>query len=255
MMRVGTAGWANPSDEKVNREPGLTHLQRYAQLFNSVEINSSFYRLHRRETYERWAASTGSDFRFSVKIPKAISHDAALRCSSVILDEFVEGVRGLGSKLAVLLLQLAPQAECEPRVARRFFRELKSRIEVPIVCEPRHPSWASSSVERLFREFQISWVSADPVRVLHAHAPIGDIQYYRLHGSPRVYWSSYADADLRDLSERMTSERRRVAQEWCIFDNTAAGAAWLNARLLNTYLCVAANRARRATGTQRFVVS
>jgi uncharacterized protein YecE (DUF72 family) len=245
-FRVGTAGWANPSHQQAIREAGLSHLQHYAQRFNCVEINSSFYRLHRRATYERWARDTESDFRFAVKVPKAISHDAALRCPPEELDEFLESVQGLGAKLAVLLLQLPPQSEFQLGVARRFFGQLRDRIEVSVVCEPRHPSWAATSAARLLREFKISWVSADPERVSRAPGRDEGFRYYRLHGSPRLYWSSYADAELRSLANQMTQEQRRIPQLWCIFDNTAAGAAWLNAQSLNALLHTVRRRARTA---------
>jgi uncharacterized protein YecE (DUF72 family) len=244
VIRVGTAGWANPSDQQENRQPGCTHLQHYAQHFNCVEINSSFDSLHRRSTYERWADSTAVDFRFSVKIPRTLSHDTALRCSSAELDEFVDGVLGLGAKLAVLLLQLPPQAHFQPRVARQFLSRLTGRIEVPIVCEPRHPSWAEEGAERLLRDLKISRADADPERVAHVWTDTEPVHYYRLHGSPRLYWSSYTDAYLRALTVQMTSERTGSSQLWCIFDNTAAGAAWLNARAINKRLAARAGASR-----------
>jgi uncharacterized protein YecE (DUF72 family) len=246
-FRVGTAGWANPSDQQAIREAGLSHLQHYAQRFNCVEINSSFYRLHRRATYERWARDTESDFRFAVKMPKAISHDAGLSCPPEELNEFLKSVKGLGAKLAVLLLQLPPQSEFQLGMARRFLRQLRDRIEVPVVCEPRHPSWAATSAARLLHEFNISWVCADPERVSRASGRDEGLRYYRLHGSPRLYWSSYADADLRSLANQMTQERASVSQLWCIFDNTAAGAAWLNAQSLNTLLYKVRRRAHTAS--------
>jgi uncharacterized protein YecE (DUF72 family) len=236
VTRVGTAGWANPGDQRDERKPGLTHLQHYAERFNCTEINSSFYRLHRRATYERWAQSTPSDFSFAVKMPKALSHDTALRCLPGDLDEFLESVQGLGSKLAVLLLQLPPRSEFQPRIARRFFALLTKRTPVPVVCEPRHPSWSAAGAQRLFGEFDISWVFADPVRVSHAWRCTGRILYHRLHGAPHIYWSSYSAGYLRDLAAELTQERGCVRQVWSIFDNTAAGAAWLNAQSLNDYL-------------------
>jgi uncharacterized protein YecE (DUF72 family) len=235
-IRVGTAGWANPADQRDRREPGLTHLQHYAQRFNCVEINSSFYRPHRRATYERWARSCGDEFRFSVKIPKALSHEAALRCSDAELGEFAESVRGLGTKLAVLLLQLPAQSEFRAPIARQFLVRLRECIAVPIVCEPRHPSWGHDGAERLLRDLDVSRVCADPERVPHAAGNDESLRYYRLHGSPRIYWSSYADAYLQNLAVAMNGIKESRSQVWCIFDNTAAGAAWLNAQSMNDYL-------------------
>jgi len=235
-IRIGTAGWGNPRHERDLRPPARSHLEHYAACFNCVEINSSFYRLHHCKTYERWAASTGLNFRFCVKIPKIISHDSALRGCRDELDAFVGSVRGLGSKLALLLLQLPPQVEWHPGVVRRFVALLRNRIEVPVVCEARHPSWSGAGAERLLTQFGISVVSAHPVRLPRNWTLPGGIRYYRLHGSPRVYWSSYSESCLQGLAERIAAERDNFSQVWCIFDNTAAGAAWVNAHLLQRKL-------------------
>ncbi|HXH75486.1 MAG TPA: DUF72 domain-containing protein [Bacteriovoracaceae bacterium] len=78
-MKIGTAGWSIPEDFADNFVPDGSHLQRYSQEFNMVEINSSFYKEHLSKTYLRWASDVPDDFRFSVKISKAFTHDSGLR--------------------------------------------------------------------------------------------------------------------------------------------------------------------------------
>src|ERR1700761_7871846 len=105
---VGCAGW-NLRKELVESFPlDGTHLQRYAARLNCVEINSSFYRSHRKTTYERWAASTPADFRFSVKLPKHITHVCRLVDVERHIRQFVDETSGLGSKLGPILVQLPP---------------------------------------------------------------------------------------------------------------------------------------------------
>jgi uncharacterized protein YecE (DUF72 family) len=236
VIRIGTSGWGNPPAQRELRSPQRSHLEHYAACFNCVEINSSFYRLHQPKTYERWAALTDRNFRFCVKIPQSISHDSALRGCRNELDEFVDSVSGLGGKLAALLLQLPPQAEWHPAVARGFFSLLQDRIDVPVVCEPRHPSWSDAAAARLLAQFGISLVCAHPVRVARSWSLPSGIRYHRLHGSPRVYWSSYAESDLQELAIRIEDDSANSSQVWCIFDNTAAGAAWENAQTLQAKL-------------------
>ena len=229
-IRIGTAGWGN---SRVYRKPAnRSSLEHYGTYFNCVEINSSFYRTHQRSTYERWAASTGRSFRFCVKIPQVISHDAALRGCRDEVQVFWDGVQGLGKKLGVLLLQLPPKVEWDARVAKRFFGLLRSCTTVPLVCEPRHPSWSGLGVERLFKEFGISLVCADPVRLPRSWTLSAGIRYYRLHGSPRIYWSNYPPSQLDALAGQIAGERASFPEIWCIFDNTAGGAAWDNAKSL-----------------------
>src|ERR1700710_2503714 len=108
-LRVGTAGWSVPSRYTAEVPAGGSHLERYARRLNAVEINSSFYRPHQRKTYERWARSTPAAFRFSVKVPKAMTHDRRLVDCGALIDRFVAEVTGLGNKLGVLLVQLPPK--------------------------------------------------------------------------------------------------------------------------------------------------
>jgi hypothetical protein len=88
---------------------GGSQLERYARALNAVEINSSFYRPHQRKTYDRWAESTPEAFRFSVKMPRTITHNDRLANCDAMLDRLIAEVTGLGDKLGVLLVQLPPK--------------------------------------------------------------------------------------------------------------------------------------------------
>jgi uncharacterized protein YecE (DUF72 family) len=169
-FRIGTAGWNVPSQYLDRVPPGGSHLQRYARCLNAVEINSSFYRPHRRITYQRWAHSVPDNFRFSVKVPKTITHEAGLADCGALLDRFVDEVTGLGDKLAVLLVQLPPTSALEKRVANTFFRDLSARIDTDVVLEPRHASWFAPGVDDWPAKRRIARVAADPARVARRRA-------------------------------------------------------------------------------------
>jgi uncharacterized protein YecE (DUF72 family) len=233
-IRIGTAGWSVPSLYRNEVPPGGSHLERYAKLLNVVEINSSFYRPHRRATYQRWAQSTPNDFRFSVKLPRAMTHDAGLAGCSAALDRFVTEVTGLGDKLGVLLVQLPPKSAFRKRIAAGFFRALRARIDADVALEPRHASWFTPAVDDWLAEHRIARVAADPAPVGGAGDPGGwsGLSYYRWHGSPRKYYSDYDAAGLAALKQRTEEDRVRKTSAWCIFDNTAAGAALGNALAL-----------------------
>ena len=93
VVRVGRAGWSLPGAVIADFPADGSHLQRYAGRLSCVEINSSFYRPYRAATYERWAQSVPDDFRFSVKLPRAITHDGQLRNAGAQLDDFLAQVR------------------------------------------------------------------------------------------------------------------------------------------------------------------
>jgi uncharacterized protein YecE (DUF72 family) len=236
-FRIGTAGWSVPSQYLDRVPPGGSHLQRYARRLNAAEINSSFYRPHRRTTYQRWAQSVPDDFRFSVKVPKAITHEAGLADCGALLDRFVDEVRGLGDKLAVLLLQLPPTSALSKCVANGFFRDLRARIDADVVLEPRHASWFAPGVDDWLANRRIARCAADPAKVAGAGEPGGwnELVYYRWHGSPRIYYSEYGAAALKALKRRL-EDRARASLTWCIFDNTASGAALGNALTLKRSL-------------------
>jgi uncharacterized protein YecE (DUF72 family) len=234
-LRIGTAGWSVPSRYAAEIPPGGSHLERYSRRLNTVEINSSFYRPHQRKTYERWAQSTPIGFRFSVKIPKAVTHEQRLRDCGALLDRFATEVSGLGVKLGVLLVQLPPKLVFEKRVADRFFKNMDQRFAVPVACEPRHASWFKPDISDWLAERRISRVAADPAPVVSAGEPGGwnGLAYYRWHGSPRIYYSDYDVSALAALAQRLDEQCNRSVPTWCILDNTALGAALGNALALN----------------------
>ena len=227
---IGTAGWSVPRAVVDRFDGSGSVLQRYASRFRGVEINSSFYRPHRPSTYARWAESVPESFRFSVKIPKAITHELALARARAPLEQFLGEALQLGPKLGCLLVQLPPKQELDRRVAQRFFALLRRRYEGPVVIEPRNATWFMADATRLMTDHRIARVAADPVRVPEAATPGGwdGLVYYRLHGSPRMYYSSYTPEYLAVLGARLAEAAVR-APVWCIFDNTTLGAAAANA--------------------------
>jgi uncharacterized protein YecE (DUF72 family) len=224
---IGTAAWSVPKEHAAPFPTAGSHLERYGAIMNAVEINSSFYRPHRTTTYERWAASVPESFRFAVKVPKAITHEHRLKNADDLLDRFLSEVSGLGPKLGPLLVQLPPSLRFEDGVADIFLSELRSRVEGPLVCEPRHTSWFTPDVEGLLDELRIARVAADPAPVSGADKPGGwrGLSYYRLHGSPRIYYSAYSPEYLAAIAERIARDAAAGIETWCIFDNTAAFAA------------------------------
>ena len=232
VFRIGTAGWPVPTALAGEFPPGPSHLVRYAGRFNAVEINSSFYRPHRPQTHARWAAAVPEDFRFSVKLPRTITHEARLDCDGGLLDAFLAEVGNLGARLGPLLVQLPPSLAFDAAAAGRFFESLRVRFAGAVICEPRHRTWFRAGAEALLIAHGIARAAADPALVPEAGMPGGtmDLVYVRLHGSPKMYYSAYPAAYLATLAERLAAFPAR--EVWCVFDNTAEGAAPVNALAL-----------------------
>jgi uncharacterized protein YecE (DUF72 family) len=236
-VRVGCAGWNIPQRLAAHFGSGGSHLERYSQLLNCCEINSSFYRPHKKKTWERWASLVPSEFRFSVKAPKTITHDLRLDCSSEVLSAFLEQINCLGEKLGPVLIQLPPSLKFDHARARTFMSLLRSSFTGDVVWEPRHASWFEDQADNLLTEFHIARVAADPACVPASARTggLGSLAYFRLHGSPRVYFSAYCDDYLNVLAARLAS-LVAVARAWCIFDNTGAEFAVQNALELTAKL-------------------
>jgi uncharacterized protein YecE (DUF72 family) len=230
-MRIGCAGWNVPKQHMAMFSAAGSHLHRYAHRFNAVEINSSFYRPHRRVTYERWAKTVPDDFAFAVKLPKQITHELRLAAAQPALDIFLDQASGLGAKLGPLLIQLPPSLAFDSAVAQAFFAALRARHAGNVVCEPRHATWFTVAADALLAGFQIARAAADPPVGTALCEPGGwqGLHYYRLHGAPRIYYSEYDAAFLQRLAQTLSG---RSGARWCIFDNTARGAATTNAALL-----------------------
>jgi len=228
ICKVGTAGWALPRAAADDFPAHGSVLERYAALFDAVEINSTFYRSHRPGTYLRWAMAAAPHFRFAVKLPRTITHEARLVNTRSLVTAFRDDALHLGEKLGPLLVQLPPSLAYDAAVAEPFFQELRDLWPTAVVCEPRHPSWFGGEADALVAAHRVGRVAADPAPHPAAATPGGwqGVTYWRLHGSPRMYYSNYGPTALRALAADVFAAAGEI---WCVFDNTASGAATANA--------------------------
>jgi uncharacterized protein YecE (DUF72 family) len=226
---IGTAGWSLPRETWEAFPPDGSQLERYAAVFDAVEINTSFYRPHQPKTYERWAASTPPHFRFAVKLPRTITHEARLQGIDALLARFAGEAGALGDKLGAVLVQLPPSLALDAHAAGTLFAALRERFACMIACEGRHATWFTPEATDLLRQAGVTRVLADPVVGYEGpFEPTAAAAYVRLHGNPRIYYSRYT-------LERMDEVRAWLARRpgsWCILDNTASGAATSNALAL-----------------------
>jgi uncharacterized protein YecE (DUF72 family) len=246
-LYIGCAGWSILGRHAAHFPREGSHLQRYAAVFDGVEINSSFYRPHQAKTYAAWAAAVPARFRFAVKMPRAFSHDARLDVPAKALREFLGPVGELGDRLGPLLLQLPASVPFARADALRFLDRLRREHRGAVVLEARHASWFHGAVLRALRERGIASVAADPARVPRAAVPAADhgVEYARLHGSPRMYYDSYGVPALSRLVRRARKPDPRVRERWLMFDNTAHGHAIADALVTQNALRELAGHARR----------
>jgi uncharacterized protein YecE (DUF72 family) len=201
----------------------------YADHFSCVEINSSFHRPHQPATYARWRDETPPHFRFSVKMPRTITHESHLRRAAADVSRFYEEIGHLQPKLAAVLIQLPPSLEFSAAIVGSFFNALPRLPRTAVTCEPRHKSWFSGAADEALRRVKVTRVDADPARCAGAEETGGvpGFAYYRWHGVPQIYYSKYSDEQLAAFAVKVKTAGAKDA--WCVFDNTARYAAWDNA--------------------------
>lgn len=233
MIRIGTAGWSIPGEFQSFFPAEGSHLERYSRVFNCVEINSTFNKIHRADTFEKWASVTPSDFEFSLKLHRSFTHNPDLKYKVSDLKNNIQLMSHLGPKWTVLLLQFPGKLEFNQKKMSKFYEVIRKNFSGAVVVEPRNLTWLSQESKQLLKEYKISKVVADPERCPHKTKDVlkfGGISYFRLHGSPEIYKSSYSKNFLKDLAKDLNSYKNC----WCIFDNTTYGKATGNALTLHS---------------------
>ncbi len=228
--RVGCAGWSIPKEHAGSFPEQGSHLARYAQRFPAVEVNSCFYRSHRTSTYARWASETPAEFAFSLKVPKEVTHNRRLVNTDELLGRFLEETAALGAKRGPIVVQLPPSFAYNAKLVEEFFTRLRSHYDGEVACEPRHVTWFAPKVDKQLAGFEVARIAADPSLVPQAAEPGGwsGLTYIRLHGSPKMYYSAYTTNRLAAVAHSLVVASAN-ANTWCIFDNTALGAATVDA--------------------------
>jgi uncharacterized protein YecE (DUF72 family) len=222
-MYIGTASWTIPKFESNAFPIGGTHLERYSKIFNAVEINSSFYKDHLSKSYEKWAGITPEDFAFSVKLHQRFTHNRE-PSSMMDLSASLEVVSHLKNKWKALLVQFPAEKKFNATDAYKLYKMIRKRFNGVVAIEPRNLTWLSNESIVLMNEFEITKVSANPEKCPGLN--IGEEKYFRLHGSPEIYRSSYSD----EFLDRLTTNLLLLqGKPWCIFNNTTFGYATTNA--------------------------
>ncbi len=162
-LRAGTCGWSYPDWVGPFYPPGTSSqkmLERYARVFDTVEVNSSFYAVPPMERTRRWARSTPEGFDFALKAPSALTHEARLdiEMGHAAISDFVGALSPLGAKLGFVLLQLPPSLHAEEGFERLQDLLEAEAIPAPLALEARHPSWDDPRVYELLEAFDVTWV-------------------------------------------------------------------------------------------------
>lgn len=231
-IHIGTSGWSYDHWHGVLYPHGLPaadRLAHYVQHYDTVEINSTFYRWPSAAVFRSWARRTPPTFRISLKAPRALTHAARLYAPEARLARIQANVSLFGDKRGVLLVQLPPNLDADyPRLAY-FLEQLPPWLQVTI--EFRHPSWHTEATFALLERYGVAYCVMSGAHlpcILRATAPF---VYVRLHGPDRqrLYAGSYPDTDLHWWAERVCEWERMGREVFVYFNNDGDGNAVRNA--------------------------
>lgn len=233
-MRIGCSGYYYPYWKNRFYPQGLKPkdwLEYYSTVFNTVELNGTFYRTPKLSDLARYQANTGEDFVFSVKMNKYVTHVLRLeQCRQQVADFIGLMEEGLGSKLACILFQLPPTFHFTEENATRIFQHIPH--ESRCVVEFRHASWWNRAVQEAFTRSGITFCNVDfpglDVPMIHTT----DVFYLRLHGNPELFKSSYSQERLQQVASEVKSHKK----SFVYFNNTFYTAGYSNAQELMTLL-------------------
>ncbi len=239
-VRIGTSGWVYQHWRKRFYPPDLPAdkwLSFYAQNFDTVEVNNSFYRLPKRQTFERWRRETPDGFVFAVKGSRFITHMKKLRDIGDALKRFFAAVKGLGDKLAVVLWQLPPNLKSDPERLSSFLRTLPSSLSYAV--ELRHFSWwQDENVWRVLRQFKVAHcvpiVPTIPKEL--ANFVTAPFVYLRFHGWDGLYAGCFPDEELEWWAEKIRQWQKQGLKVFAYFNNDVNAYAVQNAMALKLRL-------------------
>ncbi|TMF81172.1 MAG: DUF72 domain-containing protein [Chloroflexi bacterium] len=230
-VRVGTSGWQYkhwkgrfyPKDLPVAR-----WLEHYTRFFDTVELNSPFYRQPEKKTFEKWRHVVPEDFVYAVKLNRFITHMKRLGVDRQSVERSYGPMAGLGPKLAVVLVQLPPRMKFDAARAERFFKMVAARRRRHAL-EPRDASWFTDDALAFLRRRNVALVAGETPEWPTHLAVTADFVYLRFHGPGRRYTSSYDDDALREWAERIKGWRAEGRDVFAYFNNDELGYAPKNA--------------------------
>ncbi len=230
---IGTSGWHYEHWRGNFYPDGLAKakwLEFYANQFNTVELNNSFYRLPSEQAFTTWYRCSPPGFVFAVKVSRFITHIKRLREADEPLQNFLARANFLREKLGPLLYQLPPGMKRNQYVLEAFLRTLPPGYQH--VFEFRNESWLSSEIFALLKRYNVALCIFDMPGFTCPVAVTADFAYFRFHGSTGLYWSCYSDDELRTWAAKIAEAGRNLEAVYIFFNNDAEAYAVRNALTL-----------------------
>lgn len=238
-VRIGTSGWSYDHWADVLYRPGLPaarRLARYVEVFDTVELNASFYRWPKDSTFAGWRDRLPDGFTMSVKAHRGLTHYRRLSSPEPWIERFERCWQALGDRRGVLLVQLHPEQQRDDARLDAFLGMMPAHIRIAV--ELRHPSWNAPDVYALLEKHRAAYVVMSGANLACVPRATTDLVYVRMHGPEpaSMYTGSYTAADLRWWADRIADWENESRDVWVYFNNDLGGHAVRNALSLRELL-------------------
>lgn len=233
-IRIGCSGWVYRHWRGILYPEGLPQARwfhRYAEEFDTVEINASFYRLPLASTFDGWRDKAPPGFRYAVKVNRFITHLKKLAEVDEEIAKFIDLARPLGPALGPLLYQLPPSLHLDLERLESFLKLLPADLDH--VFEFRHKSWYVPETYALLDRYGIGFCIHDMPGSASPRIATGKLVYVRFHGGEGKYWGRYSDEALLGWTDWLIEQSRRLSC-WCYFNNDIHGHAIHDAQTLRS---------------------
>jgi uncharacterized protein YecE (DUF72 family) len=240
VVRIGTSGWHYKHWLGLFYPPKLAPKQMfhyYSLHFDTVELNNTFYRLPKPETFESWRDNSPDSFLYAVKASRFITHMKKLKDPESSTMKFFDGAERLGEKLGPILFQLPPRWRVDMERLSDFLATLPE--EHRYVVEIRDESWMVKEVYDVLRQFNVAFCVHDLAHMQTPREITADFTYVRFHGPGAAkYRGSYSDSALREWAEQISGWSAANVDSYVYFNNDIGGHAITNAQTLKQLLSV-----------------
>ncbi len=219
-IRIGCSGWTYKHWRERFYPPKLPAkrwFEFYAETFDTVEINNSFYRLPPPETFRKWRDQAPQGFRYAVKANRFITQAKKLKDCAEPLERMLAPTRELGPTLGPILYQLPPSLRINLARLADFLSLLPK--DLTHVFEFREPSWLTDETFALLERHGASFCVHDMPGSATPRVATGKAAYLRFHGNGGKYWGRYSDAQLLGWSDWLTEQAKAGRAAWAYFNN------------------------------------
>lgn len=234
-IRIGCSGWVYKHWRGIFYPEGLPQarwFERYAEEFDTVEINNSFYHLPKAQTFEKWQKQAPPGFCYAVKANRFLTQAKKLKDCEEPLERMMTAVRHLGDRLGPLLYQLPPRMSLNLERLEDFLKILPAGVTS--VFEFRDSSWYVAETYALLERYGASFCVHDMQGSRTERIAVGPAAYVRFHGGEGKYWGRYSDEALLSWTDWLVSRAKEGRRCWCYFNNDIEGHAIEDARTLKS---------------------